>query len=126
MLAAASGLNNAEIARQYGVVVDMVREWRKRWLGQQPVSLEDLPVEDRLGDKPRSGAPRRITAEQVCQIVALACETPEGSGRPISQWTAREVADEVIRRGIVDRISDRHAARLLKRGISGRTDRAVG
>jgi putative transposase len=56
----------------------------------------------------------------------LACETPAGSARPISHWTGREVADEITKRGIVDRISGRHAARLLKRGISNRTASAIG
>ncbi len=34
----------------------------------------------------------------------------------ISLWSAREIADEVIKREIVTEISPRHAARLLKRG----------
>jgi putative transposase len=118
VLSAAEGNNNAQIARMLGISIDMVRLWRERWLVLRPVSLEDLPVADRLSDAPRPGAPRRITDEQVCQIVAMACEAPEQSGRPISQWTGREIADEIKRRGIVDRISGRHAARLLKRGIS--------
>jgi transposase len=126
VLAAGAGQNNAEIGRQFGVGADMVREWRKRWLGLQAVRLEDLAVEDRLRDAPRSGAPRRITDEQICQIVALACEAPERSGRPISQWTAREIADEIKRRGIVEQISDRHAARLLKGGISNHTGGVIG
>jgi putative transposase len=126
VLAAAEGHNNAEIARQLEVDVDTVRRWRTRWLSMQPISLEDLPVEDRLKDAPRPGAPRRITDEQVCQIVALACELPEQSGRPISQWTAREIADEIKRRGIVEEISDRHAARLLKRGTFNRTVTVTG
>jgi len=46
----------------------------------------------------------------------LACEKPESSDRPITHWTAREIADEVKKRKIVDDISPRHAARLLKRG----------
>ncbi len=120
ILAAATGLNNAQIARQLEVTVDTVRLWRTRWLSLQPVPLTDLSVEDRLADAPRSGKPVRITAEQVCQIVALACEPPQGSNRPLSQWTGREIADEIIKRGIVERISGRHAARLLKRGRSNR------
>jgi hypothetical protein len=44
----------------------------------------------------------------------MACEAPSQSGRPITHWTQREIADEVIKRGIVDRISPRHAARILK------------
>jgi len=37
-------------------------------------------------------------------------------GRPISQWTGREIADELRGRSIVEQISPRHAARLLKKG----------
>src|SRR5215210_7283569 len=121
VLAASEGLNNGQIVRQLGVSRDMVQLWRGRWLGLQPVPLEELSIEERLTDVPRSGAPGRISAEAVCQIVALACEAPAESGRPISQWSSREIADEIERRGIVDHISPRHAARLLKRGISSRT-----
>jgi transposase len=116
-LAAADGLNNAQIARQLGVDVDTVRLWRQRWLGFQAVTLEDLSVEERLTDAPRPGRPAQMTAEQVCQVIALACEAPSTSGRPISQWTSREIADEIVMRGIVAQISPRHAARLLKKGI---------
>ncbi len=126
VLAAADGANNSAIARQEGVNVDTVRLWRQRWLGLQPVSLADLPVVDRLTDAPWSGKPVRISADQVCRIVELACAAPEREGRPISQWTAREIADEVMAQAIVDRISGRHAARLLKRGISNHTSGATG
>ena len=116
VLGAAAGLNNSQIGRQVGLEVDTVRRWRNRWLGLKAASLEDLSLEDRLRDAPRPGAPARITPEQVCQIVALACEAPSQSGRPISQWTSQEVADEIVAKRIVDRISPRHAARLLERG----------
>jgi len=53
--------------------------------------------------------------------MALACEAPGEAGRPISQWSTTELAAEIKQRGIVEAISPRHAARLLKRGISGRT-----
>ena len=121
VLAAADGANNCQIARQLAVSLDMVRRWRERWRILQPASLDDLPVAERLTDAPRSGKPRQITAEQECQIVALACEPPADSARPMSQWTGREVADEIKQRGIIGQISPRHAARLLKRGISNRT-----
>jgi putative transposase len=126
ILAAADGLNNAQVARQEAVSVDTARHWRTRWLGLQPIALTELSVEERLADAPRSGKPPTITDEQVCRIVALACEAPGQSGRPISQWTGREIAEEIERRGIVARISGRHAARLLKRGISSRTESATG
>jgi transposase len=126
VLAAADAANNGQIARQLAISVNMVRRWRERWLVLQPAALEDLPVAERLTDAPRPGKPARIGDVQVCQIQALACETPAGSARPISHWTGREVADEITKRGIVDRISGRHAARLLKRGISNRTASAIG
>ncbi len=126
VLLAAEGYNNAQIARQVGISIDMARLWRERWLALQPANLEDLPAADRLSDAPRPGKPRRITAEQVCRIVELACEAPERSGRLISQWTAREIADEIKGRGIVEEISDRHAARLLKRGLCSPIAGATG
>jgi putative transposase len=120
VLAAADGANNGQIARQEGVEVDTVRLWRTRWLALQAVARDDLSVAERLTDAPRPGTPVRITNEQVCRIVALACEAPERAGRPISQWTAPEIAAEIKQRGIVEQISGRHAARLLKRGRCSR------
>jgi putative transposase len=121
VLRAADGLNNSEIARELALEPDTVRLWRQRWLGVSGVALADLPVATRLSDAPRSGTPARITPEQVARIVALACEAPGASGRPISHWSSTELAREIMRRGIVDTISPRHTARLLKRGISSRT-----
>jgi putative transposase len=121
VLAAAEGLSNAAVGQVVGVSREAVRLWRDRWVGLQAAPLSDLAVADRLADAPRPGAPARIGAEQVCAIIALACEAPERSGRPISQWTGREIAEEITRRGIVETISTRHAARLVKKGISSRT-----
>jgi len=115
VLAAAQGLKNKEIVEKYQVTADTVRLWRNRWVKLQDISFGDLSLEARLQDAPRPGAPAKITADQRCQIEALACEKPENSERPIAQWSAREIADEVIKREIVPEISPRHAARLLKR-----------
>ncbi len=114
LLAAADGRSNSEIARSFEVTRDLVQHWRARWQMFQPIPLKELSLEDRLRDAPRSGKPSKITAEQVCAIVAMACEAPSQAGRPITHWTQREIADEVINRGIVDHISPRHAARILK------------
>lgn len=115
VLAAAEGKNNSQIAKEFQVTLDTTRLWRQRWLSLQPIQLEDLSVEERLEDLPRPGAPTRITPDQRAKIQELACEKPEESQRPITHWTNREVADEIIQRGIVEQISARHAARLLKR-----------
>lgn len=114
ILAAAQDKRNAQIARELSASLDMVRHWRARWLALQPIPLDELPVDTRLADRERSGAPARITAEQWCQIVALVCELPENSKRPISHWSPREIADEAIQRGILDQISPRHLGRFLK------------
>jgi len=121
VLKAAEGKNHTEIAREMKISVDMARLWRRRWLTLQGVALADLSVEGRLEDLPRSGAPARLTTDQLCQMEQMACQTPKEAGRPISQWTGREMADEMVKRGIVDHISARHAARLLKKGVSNRT-----
>ena len=116
VLAAASGETNEGIAQENKVSSETVRLWRNRWVKLQDISLDDLSLEDRLQDAPRPGAPAQITADQRCQIEALACEKPEALDRPITHWTAREIAEEVMKRKIVESISPRHAARLLKRG----------
>ena len=115
VLAAARGKKNKEIAQEYTTTLDTVSLWRNRWVKLQSISFEDLSIEDRLQDAPRPGKPAQITADQRCQIEALACEKPEEHGRPITHWTAREIADELKKRKIVKDISPRHAARLLKR-----------
>jgi putative transposase len=126
VLAAADGLNNSQIVRELGVALETVRLWRRRWLELAGVALADVSVRERLADAPRAGRPSRFTAEQLCRMVALACAAPATHGRPISQWTGREIAAELVGRGIVEAISGRHAARLLKRGTSGPTASGTG
>ena len=111
VLLASEGWSTAEVARRVGIDVDTARDWRARW---QAGAAEGRSVAARVADRPKSGVPARITPEQICQIIALACEIPADSDRPISQWSQRELADEIMARGIVDRISPRHAGRLLQ------------
>lgn len=125
VLAAADGLNNSQIARTLQVSVVTTRLWRQRWLSAQAVPLAELDVTARLTDLPRPGAPGHITAEHVCQIVALACEPPSLSSRPITHWTQRELAEEIITRGILPHISPRHTGRLLKIGRSETTSQSL-
>lgn len=117
ILDAAQGYNNCHIARRHKIALDMVRLWRERWLSFSKLPLADLSVKERLADAPRAGRKARITAEQRCLIMALACEQPTDSQKPISHWSGTELATEIIRRGIVESISPRHASRLLKKGI---------
>jgi putative transposase len=113
ILLLAEGLTAPEVARRLGTTRTTVRRWRRHWLARH-----DCPVLERLYDAARPGAPATFSAEQWCQIIALACEAPEASGRPISHWTPRELADEARKRGIVATISERHVGRFLKSGRS--------
>ena len=121
---AAAGLNNAEIARRLDTTTNTVRKWRERWHDAEPLlsaaetegcSEQELValINAVLSDAPRPGAPGKFTPEQLAQVIATVCEDPRESGREISHWTYRELADEVIRRGIVDNISPRHVGRIL-------------
>jgi transposase len=126
VLAAAQGHTNVQIATELDINVDTVRLWRDRWAGRQGIDLETLSLTERLQDAPRPGVKPKFTSDQRCQMAALACEAPAKAGRPISQWTGREIAAEMKARGIVEQISPRHAARLLKKGDSNRTASATG
>ena len=104
------GVGVGETAERLGVWRKGVSFWRARWLAGGGESAAE-----RLADAPRSGAPATITAEQICAVVALACERPEDGGVPLSQWSASDLAREAVRRGIVTSISPRSVGRFLKR-----------
>lgn len=111
ILLAAQGKNNREIGRELKTSRYMVRRWRNRWL---ELSERERPVMERLQDEQRSGKPAKFSMEQVVELFALACCEPEDYGRPISEWTARELAEEIVKQGIVESISPRHVGRLLE------------
>jgi putative transposase len=114
-------------ARDLGLNRISVRLWRDRWRAADEAlaqaeqdNLSDPQllglISDILDDAPRPGGPATFSPEQIVQIVAVACEPPEKSGRPISHWTHRELADEVKRRQIVKDIAPRTVGRSLKTG----------
>ncbi len=111
ILLASSGKNNGEIARRLDISLDMARLWRKRWLEN---SNKELSIFQKLEDLERTGKPVKFTMEQVIELFALACSPPEDYGRPISHWTPRELADEIMKQGIIKSISVRHVGRLLE------------
>ena len=137
ILMSADGVTNVEQARRLNVDRQRPRRWRRRWVKaeEQLAVAESKDVSDRdlagllaevLRDQERPGVPATFSAEQLTKIIAVACEPPEESGRPVTHWTPRELADEVIKRRIVDSISPRHIDRLLKGGISVRTRAGIG
>ena len=124
ILLAFGGMLNMQIHEQVGLNRQQVGLWRRRWADswQALVSIEchenhatfQRAIEQTLSDAPRSGSPGTFTGEQVTQILAVACESPELSGRPIDNWTHRELTDEVIKRQIVLTISVRQVGSYLK------------
>jgi putative transposase len=108
---AATGKGMTETAATLGVWRKTVRHWRRRW-ESAPASAD---VTERLSDAPRCGAPATFTPEQVCQIMALACEKPERLDVPISHWSQSELARQAVKRGIVASISHGSVGRFLKR-----------
>jgi transposase len=115
---------NREIATEVGLSRRQVSTWRRRWADAwdrltriectQTQAALRRAIEQVLRDEPRSGSPGKFTPEQIVAILAVACEPPEKSGRPITHWTAHELADEVIKRGIVPSISATQVGRYLR------------
>ncbi len=137
VLMSADGISNAEQGRRLGDNGQRPRRWRQRWFEaqqrleraeQQRVSDRELAtlMTETLSDRPRQGTPPTFSAEQLTQIIAIGCESPSDSGRPVTHWTPRELADEAIKRGVVESISPRHADRILKGGISAHTRPSTG
>lgn len=110
ILMASDGQNHREIARSLDINRQMASLWRNRWL---ETNGKDLSIFQRLQDQERLGAPVKFSMEQVIELFALACSPPEDYGRPISHWSSRELADEIIKQGIIESISVRHVGRLL-------------
>ena len=110
VLLAAQGKNHRQISRELGVSREMARLWRERWL---ELKQKEIPIRERLKDAERPGAPTKFTTEQVLNLFALACESPEKYGIPISHWTSKELAEVIKEQGIVESISPRHVGRLL-------------
>ena len=104
VLAAAEGASNAAIARMLGICDDTVRKWRHRF-AQHGI--------DGLGDRPRSGRPRRFSAATVAEVKALACELPTESEVPLAKWSCPDLAAEAARRGVVTSVSASTVRRWL-------------
>lgn len=125
ILGAANGKSNTELSLHLELSRTQIQCWRDRWQDAsatlniyetEEVSDAQLRqnIESILSDKQRPGTTATFTLEQIVEIIAIACELPATSHRPISHWSPREVADEAIKRGIVEQISPRSVGRFLK------------
>ena len=126
ILLAAENQTVPAIANTLHVCANTVRKWIGRYTHKPPqapasensatqpaAALPPPSTLCRLADAPRAGRPDTFTAEQLCALIALACEKPEDHGRPITHWTGRELKDQAVQEAIVPSISVRHVNRLL-------------
>ncbi len=115
---------NVQISQIVGLGRHAVGRWRRRWqasykallciqLNESKAALVRA-VMDVLRDAHRSGTACKFSAEQVVQLVSIACEDPRASGRPVEDWTGAELADEMQKRQIVDSISVSRVNELLR------------
>ncbi|MCP4825715.1 MAG: IS630 family transposase, partial [Shimia sp.] len=124
ILALAAGQSPNRIARTLATTRMTVYKWLARWRQQLSAisRVEQQECNDqrfsafltqRLQDAYRRGTPATFSPEQLVKIIALACEPPSASGRPITHWSSRELAAELKKRGIVKTISRATVSRLL-------------
>lgn len=126
ILELANGITISHISQKWDLSRSQIRHWKNKWTKnyslleqgeQENLSVEKLKsmIISILNDAQRAGRPNTYSPEQIVQIVSVACEDPSNSSRPVSHWSRRELKDEVIKRGIVENISDRTVGRFLKR-----------
>jgi putative transposase len=127
---------NGPIADHLGCERHAVGIWRRRWAAAfddlvrieclEGVSALEAAIEEVLSDNPRPGCPGTFAPDQIARIIAVACEPPADSGRPVTHWTPTELAEEVVARQIVPSISARHVGRFLKVPNSSRIGVGTG
>ncbi len=104
LLLADAGRSDAEIVEALGTSKSSVARIRKRYC--------DEGLEFIFKEKPRSGAPPKISGIARAQLVTLACsEPPEGRSR----WTLRLLADKFVELGYGNSISHMEVYRTLKK-----------
>jgi transposase len=98
------GWSQCEIAEALGVSEGAVSQWRKR---AREGGLEALR------QRPRSGAPRRLTADQLARLPVLLHQGAEAYGFRGQVWTCGRIA-AVIRLGFGSSYHPVHVGRLCQ------------
>lgn len=119
-----AGKSRKQTARDNKKVINTVRKWSKRWLkvNKELCKLEHTDIKDKdyqkkvlvcLSDSTRPGRPLIFTAEQVVELIAMACEIKDDSEESASHWTWGDLAREAVHRKIVKSISPSSVGRFL-------------
>jgi transposase len=129
ILLLAAGKTFNQVARALGVLRQTVYKWGNRWR-RQARQLAEVEAQERsdpalsnrlaglLLDAYRPGKPATLSPEQIVKLIAVACEPPQHSGRPVTRWSSGELAAEVVKRGIVKTIARSTVSQLLKEAKS--------
>ena len=80
ILRSATGLSNTQVAAELGITINTAGKWRSRYVQRGVAGLLD---------EPRSGAPRRISDDQ---IEAVVVKTLESTPRDATHWSTRGMA----------------------------------
>ena len=126
LLSCFEGKTNLKIMSELGVHKKTISKWRTRWAENEKklFAIENeeqgiayqRSIERVLSDAPRSGTPCKFTAEQICLIMNVACESPGENDLPLSHWSLSSLTDELVKRKIVDSISTSQLQVFLKSG----------
>lgn len=95
-----------DIAKLLAVGIATVYNIQKRYLTEG--------FKTALYDKPRSGKPTVIKAEEKARITALACSDPPPG---YANWTLRLLADKSVELGFIESISHTEVGRILKKTL---------
>lgn len=99
------GMQAKRIAEQLLLHEEYVRELIRRF-GEG--SFEALKP------KPRTGRPRELEPEEVALIVEVATMRPKDCGRPFTTWSLRKLADYLVSRRMVAKVSANQIGRVLR------------
>lgn len=124
ILLAFEGMTNMQIAALIGCERRCPGRWRRRWqdsweallaieMNETHAAFENAII-NTLRDAHRTGAPSKFSAQDIVQLVSIACEDPRDSDRPIEDWTHRELADEMQKRSVVESISASRVGAILR------------
>lgn len=112
VLRLAEGASDRQVAKSLGLTFKTVRKWRRRYRKRRLGRPND-PPNKWLVDAQRVGRPDKFDERFWVDVLAVATSDPQVSGRPITHWTAHEIADEVVKRGLADSIHPSTVSRFL-------------
>lgn len=112
ILDAANGYNHRKSARHLSVTRKTIKKWRQRYLSRR-LEYPDARIITQLVDADRTGCPPKFDAFFWVDVTAIATSEPQQSGRPITEWTHQELADEVCKRKLTDSIHPSTVGRFL-------------